>query len=385
MSSSNQRVLATHVPFLRHFRILPALAGALLVLTSACRQNSDDIVIGMAAPIERVYGKTAEQGARLAVDAINRGGGINGRRIELRVKDDRTDGPTAIAIAGEFLSDPEVLAVLGHVNSGTTREAAQMYGRGLVALSPTATSPEIAQLNSWIFRVSGSDEASAASLAQVARQLGRRISVIYLNDDYGRSLARSFADALARSGAPPIRMDPYLEDLEDFTPFLERLRRSGVDLIFFAGLEDGAATAIRQARQMGMEARFMGGDGIEALVFMGPDYDGTLIATLYHPDASPAAREFAERFRAVYGSDPDSPAALSYDGINLLAEALRAGKLTRASIRDYLAQVGRPGGLPPFQGIGGTVRFDEYGDPVDKEFAITVVSDGTLTLFNGAH
>jgi branched-chain amino acid transport system substrate-binding protein len=364
------------------------LALVLAASLAGCRGSDEPFVIGVAAPLERVYGKTAVQGAQLAVEEINRTG-INGRRIQLEIRDDRTEGTTAVTVAHEFLAMPQVLAVLGHVNSGTTRAAAPVYAQGLVALSPSATSPDIAQLSPWIFRVTASDAANSVALAEASRRFGRRIAVIYLNDDYGRALARSFADALRSAGIQPVRIDPYLEDLDDFTPYLERVRRAGVDLIFFAGLEEGAARAITQARALGMDVRFMGGDGIEALAFMGSTYDGTLVGTLYHPEASDVAMAFAERFRAAYGNDPDSPAALAYDGMNLLAEALRAGNRSRPAIRSYLARVGRAGhesgGLPEYRGVTGTIRFDEHGDPVGKDFAVTIVSDGTLKLFNGAH
>jgi branched-chain amino acid transport system substrate-binding protein len=330
------------------------------------------------------YGASTRLGAELAQKEINAAGGIRGRRLELRIQDDEASPERAIVVAEELFDDPAVVAVAGHVNSGAMTAAAPVYERGLPALATSATSPAIARLGPWIFRVASSDSANAVALAQLARQMSEeKTAILYENDDYGRGLSESFRSAMIAAGGGILQASPYLVTTRDFTPYLERLQQKGVDLIFVAGLEDGASRIIAQAREQGLQARFLGGDGVEGLTAMGPMYDGTLVGLLFHRDASPAASGFAERFRAAYGREPDSFAALGYDAVQLLARAAAEGGSSRSAIRAYLDGVGRPGGTQPFEGASGTLRFDERGDPTGKAFAVGFIRDGKIELENG--
>ncbi|HEX2204727.1 MAG TPA: ABC transporter substrate-binding protein, partial [Longimicrobium sp.] len=197
---------------------------------------------------------------------------------------------------------------------------------------------------------------------------------------YGRDLTRSFTRALRAAGGTVVGEDPYLEEMEDFRPYLERLRRRGAGLVFVAGYDQGARTMIPQARALGLAAPFMGGDGLEALTGAGGGYDGTLVGVLFHPDAGERARAFAATYRAKWQREPDSSAALAYDAVHLLARALRAGARDRAAVRRYLEGVGRPGGSPPFEGAAGPVAFDAHGDPVNKAFVVGRLQGGRIVL-----
>lgn len=357
-----------------------AAAGLLALSLSGCGRSSEEpVVFGVAGPVETAYGASMRQGAELARQEINAAGGIDGRPLELLVRDDRADPQAAIAIADEFVKDESVIAVVGHVNSSTTNAAGPVYAVGLPAVATSATSPKISQLGEWVFRVASSDSANAVELARLARRLDLPTAVLYANDDYGRGLAGSFRAALGDENASLLESDPYLESTEDFRPYLERLRKQDVGLIFVAGLEEGASRIIQQAREMGISARFLGGDGLEGLTVMGPIYDGTLVGLLYHPDASPVARAFAERFRDAYGREPDSFAALGYDATQLLARAVAEAGADRLAVQRYLAGVGR-NGTPAFAGATGNIRFDEHGDPVEKGFAVGEIQGGQILL-----
>jgi len=359
-----------------------ALGTALLLGLGACTGSGggDSVVFGLAGPMEEGYGQTTRMGAELAVKEINAAGGIDGRKVELRIKDDQASAERAITVAEELLGDPEVVAVAGHVNSGTTRAAAATYQKGLPTLATTATSPEISRLGEWVFRVASSDSANAVALARSARSIARKTAILYANDSYGRGLSKGFGETLRKSGGTVVEMDPYLETTEDFRPYLARLKQRGVDLVFVAGLETGAARIISQARELGLEARFLGGDGLEPLVGMGPAYDGAMVGLLFHPESSDEAKRFTEAFRKEFGRAPDSFAAAAYDAVRLLALAADEGGAERGAIREYLAGVGRPGGADPFQGATGSLRFDENGDPVEKAFAVGTIRNGTIQL-----
>jgi branched-chain amino acid transport system substrate-binding protein len=348
--------------------------------------GSGELVLGLAIPLTDgqgkpdIYGVSSQKGAALAVEELNAAKTFGGRTLVLRTVDDKGDGKVAIDVADSLVNDPRVLGVIGHAYSGATIQAAQRYEGQLAAVAITATSPEISKLGDWIYRVASSDSANAVALAQTARQMGQRIAVLYSNDDYGQGLARTFVSALRAGGGSVHAMDPFLDDTEDFTPYLRRMAARQIDLVFVAGLQDPAARAITQAQQVGLTARFIGGDGVEGLMAMGPRFDGTTVGVLFHPEMSDSARAFVQRFRRKYGEDPDSQAALAYDATRLLAAALRDGNRDREAVREWLHGVGRPGGAPAFEGIAGTVAFDENGDPVNKRFPMGVIRGGRIVL-----
>jgi branched-chain amino acid transport system substrate-binding protein len=372
----------------------PALAfcAAASLALSACggQQGGEPLLLGLAVPLtdtkgaDDTYGVRSRLGAQLAVEEINKAGGIGRRQLALRVVNDKGDPEAAIAAADSLVNDPRVLAVVGHVYSGATIKAAATYEGRLAALATSATSPEVSRLGPWIYRVASSDSANAVALAQMARQMGRRIGVLYANDDYGQGLARNFMAALQKNGVAAVTADPFLDDTEDFTPYLRRMQRRGVDLVFLAGLQDPAARAIAQAHGLGMQARFMGGDGIEGLASAGARFDGTGVGLLFHPQMSDSSRAFAARYRARYGDEPDSQAALAYDAVRLMARALADGRQTPEAIRGYLEHVGQDGGPPAFEGVAGRVAFDSNGDPVNKRFTLGVIQGGRIVLPEGA-
>lgn len=358
----------------------PPRAAALLTLSllSACRGDSTgELVLGFAAPLGDDYGRNARQGAELAVRELN----AAGARIRLVVKDDEGDPKRAIPVAKELADDPKVVAVIGHNNSAPTIAAAPVYSAaGLPAVAISATAPAISKLGPWIFRVASSDSANAVELARVAAARGKQVAVMYANDEYGQELTRTFTAALAAAGGRVVSTDPYLEATRDFSPYLERLRRRGADLVFLAGSEEGATALVPQARQLGLQARFMGGDGIEGLALKGGVYEGTMIGVLFHRDASEEARRFAAAYQAAYKRSPDSSAALAYDAVKLVARAAAEGHTSRAAIREYLEKVGAEGGSEPFPGVAGAIRFDANGDPVGKRFVVGVARAGRVEL-----
>ena len=362
-----------------------SIALLLLAALVGCAPDDQTIVFGLAGPFDRFYGVSMRDGAELARQELNDRGGIGGRMLEFRTRDDGADAERGIGIAEELVDDPEVVAVIGHVNSGVMIAAAPVYGRGLPAVATSATAPAIGQLSPWVFRVASSDSANAVELARFSRAMGEGTTgILYENNAYGRGLAQSFRNALTGQGSRPLETDPYLETTEDFSPFLRRLETRGAELIFVAGIEEGASGIIRQAREMGLPLRFIGGDGLEGLVAMNGDaYEGTYVGLMYHPDASPAAAEFAERFRTAYGREPDSFAALAYDAVMLVARVAAEHGTRRQSIRDGLARVGRSGGIETHPGVTGPIRFDEHGDPVDKPFAVGVIREGRIVLPTG--
>jgi branched-chain amino acid transport system substrate-binding protein len=373
-------------------RIRPALVLPASLLLASCSAlvpggGSGPVYFGLAAPLHNstgqayAIGESTRQGAELAARQVNDGGGIRGRRLELVVRDDSARPDRAIAVAGEMVRDARVLAVAGHANSGNVIKAAPTYEGHVAALATSATSPEITSSGDWTFRVASSDAGNVLVMARRALAVSPRIAVLYSNDDFGHGLSAPFEAEVLRGGGTIVEEDPYLPEMDDFTPYLLRIRGRGVRMVFIAGVDVGAAKIIAQARRVGLSATFMGSSALERLKTMGPAYEGTLVGLLYHPDASPDARRFADAFRRAYGHEPDSFAACAYDAVMLLARAARQAGPDREAIRRYLAGVGSGAeGSPPFAGAAGTLRFDRNGDPVDKSFAIGAIRGGAVVL-----
>jgi branched-chain amino acid transport system substrate-binding protein len=369
---------------------LVALAAA-AVLASCNRGQGGQVTFALSGPLKQDYGVSTRRGAELAAREINADNGINGQQLVLLAKDDEANQEKAIAIAAELVNDPKVVALAGPVNSGTTIAAAPIYNGqagsvkgALPQLATTATSPDVSRLGDWTYRIASSDSANAVALAATARQMAPRVAVMYTNDDYGRGLAGSFRSALVAAGGQVAEYDPFSESTADFTPYLRRIQMRGVQMVFVAGLDSAAAAIIRQARALGLQARFIGGDGLVPLVGKGPTFEGTMVGLLYHPASGDRARTFAEAYRQAYGADPDPFAAAAYDAVKLLAAAARANGPSREGIQRYLHTLGQDGGAPVFQGATGDIRFDAHGDPLQKGFAVGVISNGTIQLNKGS-
>jgi branched-chain amino acid transport system substrate-binding protein len=333
----------------------------------------------VAAPLEQFIGSRTLRGAELAEGKLNAAGGIDGRAVELVALTDSASRRRAVTVADRLFSDPSVLAVVGHVNSGATLAAAPIYNRGLPAVSPVATSPEISDAGEWIFRVCSSDVVNAAGLAEFAlRELGTRAAIIYANDPYGRGLRDGFGRAYRAGGGALVEQYPFIEgETTDFEAYLMGIRAARPDLVFIGGTDIGAAPVIRQARALGIDAPFVGGDGILGLAGQGPVFEGTYIGLLYHPDAPGGGDQvFVEAYQARYGEPPDHFAALAYDALMLLARAASEVGSDRARIRDYLEQVGRE--RDALLGVSGRIAFDENGDPIGKSFAIGRISGNAI-------
>lgn len=357
--------------------------AASLIATYACGGDaaSEVVHLGLAAPLEQFIGSQALRGAQLAVERVNADGGIRRRRLELAAVSDSADAERALPVADQFLADRTIIAVIGHSTSGATLAASTIYNRGLVAVSPTATSPAIAEAGPWIFRVAPSDAANSRSLAGFAiRELGTTAAILYANEPYGRGLRAGFERAFKAEGGTLLEQYPYIEgESENFEAYLLGIQRANPDLILVAGLDAGAGLIIKQARALGIQAPIIGGDGLLGLAGRDPVYDGTYVGLLYHPDAArPAGQQFVEAYQDAYGEAPDHFAALTYDAVMLVAHAARHVGFDRDGIRDYLETIGA--GRESFPGVSGPIAFDEHGDPRGKIYAVGRIAGARVEL-----
>lgn len=368
-------------------RLRSILVGLSLLALGACGGADDgEIVIGLAGPISHANGRTFQLGAELAIEELNSQGGIRGRQLRLEIRDDEANREKAIEVAAELRDDPRVVAVVGHVGSAMSIEAARIYNdpvRGVLQISPASTSPELSGAGEWTFRVCPTDLQHGPALANwTHQQLGlQRATVLYANDEYGRDLLETYASAFEAAGGTIIGRDPFLpvmmDDEEFLDPYLERAIRDGADALVIAGQANEALKILRAARRLGYRGPVLGADGITSIKDAGEIANGVYITSAFlHDSDAPAARTFVERYSQRYGELPDHRSAMTYDAVLLIAEAIEEVGTDRRAIRDYVAEIGSR--RSAFDGVSGTIRFDENGDVIEKEVVIGVVRDGEL-------
>ena len=353
------------------------MKSALLLLAAgllaACASRPDDLKIGAAGPWQTGYGAMNQMGIQLAEAEINAAGGIGGRPLTIVYADDSGDGARAAMIARQFVDSSDILAVVGHVNSGAMVAAASVYDGALPAVATTATSPDLTGISPWVFRAISSDSVNGVDLARFANQLGRRrAAILYENNSYGRGLA----DAFRRSFRGEIvSIDPIGEEIRDAEPYITWFRQQKPDLVFVAGTELSGMALLAEAKRQGLAADFLGGDGWTGVLAEPRSAEGAYVGTPFTAtDGRPEVRQFVERFRRRYGRDPDGNAALAYDATHLIAKAIERGA-SRAAIRETLAA-----GRLEFTGVTGPLRFRPDGDPIGKSFVMTRVDRGALVV-----
>lgn len=358
-------------------RLRHAAGAVVLLALAACSSSETGVLIAAAGNWDAGYGEMNKRGIELAVEQVNRDGGVRGRPLRVIERNDKGEGTRAVSIAAEFVANPEIVAVVGHVNSGTMIAAAPVYNQGLPAVSTTASTPDLTGISPWVFRVISSDSVNGLDLARFARSRGfERAAVLYENNSYGRGLAQSFE---RNFGGTIIASDPIPSERDgNYEPFITWLSRRKPDVVFVAGTEISGLAILRESRRQRFAPAFMGSDGWTGVVVDTALAEGAYVGAPFSAqDPRADAQRFTAAFREKYGIDPDGNAALAYDATMLVAKAIAEGGATRAAVRDWLA--GRTT-EKPVPGITGPLAFDRSGDVVGKGYVMTRVRGGALVV-----
>ncbi len=326
--------------------------------------------------------------AELAVAEINAAGGVNGRPIELLLRDDDGDPDRAVEAAASLV-EAGVVAVIGHVFSGTTLAAAPVYGSAnpvIPVITPSSSAPEVREAGPHLFRLCPTDLDHGAALASwVRRGLGlSRGTVLYLNDTYGRGIRTAFTARFEGLGGTIVSQDPYLGDTPDVAVYLQRAQtRDSAEFLVVAGNRSEAEEVLRVARASGFMVPVLGGDGLEGIEAAGPIANGVYMTSAYLPSVdTPLNRRFVQAYKERYpeAGAPNQPAAAAYDAVYLLRSTMAARGTSRRAILRGLSQVGRE--LPAYQGVTGVLAFDEQGDLVRIPILIGLARDGAVEITN---
>lgn len=356
---------------------LVALATLLMVgLQAGCGAGSSTVTLGAAGPWNENFGAMNKRGMELAVEEINARGMLKGRTLRVVDRNDEGDGAKAAAIAQEFVDNPDIVAVVGHVTSGAMVAAAKVYDGHLAAVATSATSPDLSGISPWAFRVISSDSTNGLDLARFVGALGRRrAAILYENDSYGRGLIESFR---RNFGGQVVSLDPISAETTDFEPYVSYYKRVKPDVVFIAGTEVTGIAFLREARRQALDAAYVGGDGWTGIVADTAASEGSYVGAPFTAlDPRPEARRFVAAYSKKFGALPDGNAALGYDATMILAKAIAEAGPDRERIRDYLASLDAE---HAYAGVTGPIRFLDTGDPVGKSLVMTRVHQGSLQV-----
>jgi branched-chain amino acid transport system substrate-binding protein len=354
-------------------------------LISGCGQNAQDdsvIKIGSVAPLtgpQTHIGKDNENGARLAVDEINaKGLELNGKkvRLELLGEDDQAEPKTATIVA-QKLVDSGVVAVIGHLNSGTTIPASKIYhDAGIPQISPSATAVAYtAQGYNTAYRVMANDSQQGKALGQYAvNGMGaKKIAIIDDRTAYGQGLAQEFEKAAKSSGGEVVAHEFTNDKATDFSAILTSIKGKNPDLIFFGGMDPQGGPMAKQMKSLGLTAKLLGGDGLQNANFIklaSSDAEGVVASSPGLPiDSMPGGPDFRKRFESKYGPI-QVYAPYAYDAVYALVEAMK--RANSAEPAKVLAELPKT----DLQGVSGPVKFDAKGDTVGGAVTLYQVKDG---------
>lgn len=379
------------VPSLRVWGILLTFS----LLFTACEKKvdsgdhsigtQDDILIGHFASMTgstATFGQSTDRGIRMAMDKINAGGGVMGRKIRVITEDNQGRPEEAVNAALKLINQNNVVALLGEVASSRSIAVAPIAQQAKVPmLSPSSTNPKVTEAGDYIFRGCFIDPFQGSAMASFAvEDLGLKKIAVFtdVKNDYSTGLAQFFKEKIQELGGEIIADESYSEGDVDFRAQLTSIKAKNPDAIFIPGYYTEFGLIARQARSLGITAPMLGGDGWDSdktFEIGGDAINGCYYSNHYSPDdPRPEVQQFVGDYRSLYGVTPDAMAVLGYDAMMILSDAIRrAGSTDGAKIRDALAQT------VDFKGVAGLISIDAQRN-AQKPLVVLKIDQGKTSF-----
>jgi len=346
---------------------------------SACQKKDSTVIkIGIAGPMtgdQSRFGMDFKNGVSLAVDDWNSKGGVLGKKIELIIGDDQHDPKQAVSVANKIVNDGAI-GIIGHFNSSCSIPASDIYNRaGIPMISPGSTNPQLTEKGyKGVFRVCGRDDQQGKVGADfVLGQLKlKKVAVLHDKTTYGQGLADEFKKALGDK-VQIVFYGGIVQGDKDFKSVLTSLRAKGPELIFFGGIYPEMGLLVRQAKELGLKAPFMSGDGSYAEEFVkiagAEAAEGTYLTFTPDPNNVPDAKDFLSRYNAKFGKE--GPYSIyAYDAANIMLSAIK-----EANTADVKAVVEKLH-ASEFSGAMGKIRFNDKGDVTAPPYVVWATKGG---------
>jgi len=363
------------------------ISATLALLLGACGKQEtaagDTIKIGMAAPLtgpQSHIGQDIKNGTLLGIEEVNAQGiEIGGKKVkfELLAEDDEANPAKATTVA-QKLVDAKVVGVVGHFNSGCSIPASKVYAdAGIPQISPGSTNPRYTQQGyATTFRVVANDDQQGPAGAVYALNTlkVKKVAVIDDSTSYGQGLASAFERTVKAAGVEVVAVEHTTDKDTDFAAILTNIKSKNPDLVFFGGIDTQGGPMLKQMKALGINAKLMGGDGIQTpnlVALAGDAAEGTIASIPGLPkDKMPGGSAFLDRFQKRFGTKVELFAPMGYDAVFVLVEAMKkAGSTEPAKVLAELKKV-------QFNGVTGPIAFDDKGDLKNGPITINAVQGG---------
>lgn len=328
------------------------------------------------------FGQSSTKAMNLAVDEINAAGGVLGKRIKLIVEDDQCKPEEAANAASKLIQQDGVLCVIGEVASSDSLAAAPICQRAQTPMvTPSSTNPAVTKTGDYIFRVCFTDDFQGLVIARFAsNKLKAKTAVIFsdISSDYSKGLKEVIGDVFTKAGGKILDQESYTQGDKDFRAQLTKFRPLNPDVLFIPGYYTEVAMIMRQARELGITAPGIGGDGWDSPKLVengGKAVEGCYFSNHYSKDDPDlVVQKFVKSFQAKYNEAPDALAACAYDAVYVVVEAIkRAGKADRTALRDALMKTS------DFDGVTGRITIGADRN-AQKPAVILTVKNGKQTF-----
>jgi len=372
---------------MRNWITFACIVASFLVQVGCQKADTrNSVKIAVIAPITGKYsdfGQDIVNGVCLAVDEMNSRGGVNGRRIDLLVEDEKSGENEAVS-AAHLVAGKRVLGVIGHGSSGATLAASAVYhDNNLALVIPAATNPKITQQGFRnIFRVPVTDDLQGSAILDfVLGQLhASKVAIVQNKGAYGEGIASEFRKALRERGKTELVYESINPDDKDFRAVLTKIKTLEPEVIFYGGEHPDAALFIRQAREVGLMARFVMGDGCfspELIALAGPAAEGSIVTNIApFSSPTPEATQFYSTFLAKHGKIV-AFAPLAYEAAGILLDAISR---TKEPTKDEVLKVLQDPSYS-YKGILGVTEFSINGDSKGKRVFFHIINGGKFSIY----
>ncbi|MGY0575116.1 ABC transporter substrate-binding protein [Bradyrhizobium sp. RDM12] len=336
-------------------------------LIKSANAQGATIKIGMCAPVTgpaAESGGYAIKGAKLALDAVNKAGGILGKQGELIVEDDQTTNPGIVLAFSKLAAQSDIVGFLGSIRSTQVHAMAPDVIKLGKPVMIGGTDPNLTHMgNQWLFRCRPNDSYSGRVIAEYGvNTLGKKKwAVLHSTDAFGTAGGKALTEALTKAGAPPVLDQGYANQSQDFTPVVLAIKQSGADILgSYFTFENDLGIFARQLRQLGVNIPWVGSPSIvniTALKLAGPALYNTYGVADYAEDSSEGSKAFGKMYREVVKVAPDNQSSWTFDAVNVLSAAInKAGSTDPGKIREAILATKK------FAGAEGEYNFDQNGD-----------------------
>ncbi|NCB19816.1 MAG: hypothetical protein EOM61_09380 [Bacteroidia bacterium] len=356
------------------------IVSLVLFVIAGCNANKEDekaIRFGFIGPLTgpaASYGNAQMKGIKLAVEEINKAGGISGKNLVVIYEDSQMDPNKATSAIKKLIGIDRVTAVIGATTTACTLAIADTANTNkMVLLSPSASGAKVTDAGDYVFRVSPSDTFQAVVTADFVHKQGlKKGAIVFTNDEWGSGLKNAFEKSFTKSGGKIVAAEGLAPGAQDFRTQLVKVKTLNPDFIYIPLYPDESPAFLRQAKEIDVSAQIVGADNFSEKAILntaGTTANGVIFAMPAESEEKEYT-SYLEKFKAKYNEDGSYTSAAGYDCVYLLADAIRQSGADGDKIKRALY------GVKAYRGASGLIGFDSNGDVTTKKFSVITIIDG---------